>query len=641
MINFINKSKDMDNKKNLNLLSFKALTSKNEMAIDFDTATKNICIFGGTGTGKTTTVCYPALYKLVKNNCSGLILDIKGGYSSFARILSSKFKNRFEILGVYKHCEKINLIGGVSPYKLREFLTEIISNSLSSDNGSYWGSNGIEDFVLIYEILVETNSEISPTLADLYYLFNSTFDLDEIVKNAPSSLWEKIRFRKNTDRFSIFNKNDTDTAGEQRTWQFSSILKYLKPFYEDPYVREYFCNSGAVELQRKIYEENKIMVLDLPSSKYGNTSVFVSQILRAMFKDTVRNQTESWLQLNEYGKNKFTFLLIDEYQQFINKNSSPSMDDNNWFDTSRGYGNINIICTQSIDSLINKTDNYYTEQLIGNCRNIIHLPTNAKHSLENIETLSNREIAEKLKNQTQPSAYLYVGQNQKRVTISEEIILASSKDNSMNYFISDEYKKEVFKVLNFIDEYISGNRYRFPYSFEINRSESENIWEKCGFPEFLIDRKIHIVTSRSKSSGFLDFNYIINQESVFLENVVVYSVINKNELPLTFLSNLKLDKKDVLLFIRGGGDLKSSFLNLPDFQKELKKIKKKGVIIGVGYGHIDDNFQNLDCMEIKGITPTDLAYKLIKHFDKEKKTVETVLNEDDKKIKDDLDKLFS
>lgn len=168
--------------------------------------------------------------------------------------------------------------------------------------------------------------------------------------------------------------------------------------------------------------------------------------------------------------------MIDEYQQFINKNSSISMDDNNWFDTSRGYGNINIISTQSIDSLISKTNDSYTYQLIGNCRNIIHLGTNAKNSLEHIKLISEskEEIDKKLLIQEEGIGYIYIGQNKKRATEMGLIITCKSNIlKTMNHFIKDETKEE---LRNFINEELEleNNLYKFNYKEESQFNSAEN-----------------------------------------------------------------------------------------------------------------------------------------------------------------------
>jgi len=77
--------------KDRKLLSFRRkqkwydLLLHKEVSLDYITATTNIAILGGTGTGKTTSICYPLLNNLINNKSSGLILEVKGDYSNIAR----------------------------------------------------------------------------------------------------------------------------------------------------------------------------------------------------------------------------------------------------------------------------------------------------------------------------------------------------------------------------------------------------------------------------------------------------------------------------------------------------------------------------------------------------------------------------
>lgn len=253
--------------KNEILLTFKKYHEKDEIQINFDTATRNILILGGTGSGKTSAICYPALFNLARNNCPGLILDIKGGYTNFAQLLNTRIENKTIILGVQEHCTPINLITGITPYKLKEFLQEAISEEHSN---KYWGSNGIEDMVLLFELLKSLDDKKNPTLADLYYLFNHQYYLTILKDKTPLEIQEKILNRIQQDGFSIFQSivsvGRSNEMREQQTWQLSSILKFLKPFYENEYLYHYFCNAEALDFRKIIYEEEKIIVLNLPNS---------------------------------------------------------------------------------------------------------------------------------------------------------------------------------------------------------------------------------------------------------------------------------------------------------------------------------------------------------------------------------------
>ena len=297
------------------LLSFKKINSREEIEIDFKTATTNIAIFGGTGTGKTTGVCYPAIYNLIENNCSGLVLDVKGDYTKLAREINRQQEGRIFLLGVKHDCARFNLIAGIEPEKLKSFLEYGVS-SIRGDLNKYWGSNAIEDTVLAYEVLAEHS--INPTLSDLYHMTTKPEDLHVLVKDCSEELKDKIERRVASDGFSIFNKsNDTDSLSkrEQRTWQFSALNTVLRPFYEDPLLNHHFCNNDfSLSIADIIYKERKSIVLEVPFSKYAVSSLFILKLFKAGFIDTIKQQDISDLKRKGYGSDTFTFMLIDEYQ---------------------------------------------------------------------------------------------------------------------------------------------------------------------------------------------------------------------------------------------------------------------------------------------------------------------------------------
>lgn len=404
------------------LLSFKKkkkwflFFGQKEVTLNYITATTNIAIFGGTGTGKTTSICYPLLHNLIFNGCCGLILDVKGDYSDLSRNINYK-KKRIRILGIKEDCEKFNLISNINSSKLKAFFQDALYDYNCGTDSGYWGMNGLEDTILLYELLKELIPYNNPTLADLYYFLVNHDALKKIylqINGLNSNGKQKIIERVYSDNFSIFNFDcKSDSVNEQRTWQLSKILKVLKPFYDDPLLRHHFCNNEYdVDYEDIIYNLKNSITVEIPNSKYNETATFCLKIIKSSFIDTIRNRSKYLLDFEGYGLKNFTFMLIDEYQQFINHASTPVNNDNNWFDISRGYGHINIISTQSIDSLIAKSNESHVYQLIGNTRNIVHLSTNAQHSLNHINLISSNKIKNKLLFQEEDCAYFYVGKDQ-------------------------------------------------------------------------------------------------------------------------------------------------------------------------------------------------------------------------------------
>lgn len=608
------------------LLSFKNVgIGKGEASLDFKTATTNIAVFGGTGVGKTTSVCYPIISKMICERFSGLVLDIKGDYTNLIRLYKNneKYKDNFITLGVKSHCDEVNIINGISPEKLKMFISDIISGFNDLSNNSYWGMNGIEDTILIYKILIY--KQIQPNLADLYYYLVKNDKLEGLCEKVNHKIKGLINDRVSTDNFSVFNFEITETtASEQRTWQLSKILNFLKPFYENHHLRKYFYGEDNIDYYDCIYNKNKIFSIDLPIYEYDKTAIFIFKIIKSIYIDTIRSVGSDNLKNLGYGENKFTFLLIDEYQQFINKCSTASMDDNNWFDTSRGYGHINIISTQSVDSLISKSDYNYTQQLLGNTRNIIHMSTNSKHSLEHIQMLSNENVKNKLLFQKEDCAYFYVGKfSETRLGFNDFIITGKSKHLHMNQFIKKKIPFYISKKIE-VDE-IEEYRETYIQIFDIEdyKNSNDNIWERNNKNKIKkINKNLKIITSFSQSEGFKDFNFICNKLGLYFNSVDVYSIIYKNNLSLEFYDHQ--DAKDIftdnslILYIRGGGNMNDCFLNQKEHIKKIKNLSSntESLVIGIGYGHIGDEFDLVEDQTIKihSITPTELAYDLNRFY---------------------------
>lgn len=621
------------------LLSFKKAHLNDEVEIDFKTATTNIAVFGGTGTGKTTGVCYPAVYNLIKNHCSGLILDVKGDYTKLAIQINEEMNTeKIYRLGVKEDCAKFNLISGIEPEKLKAFL----NYGLSSVRGTlekYWGSNGIEDTVLIYEVVKDCG--INPTLADLYYLITNPDDLEKMKSECSEEIIAKINRRVSSDGFSIFNnKKDTDAATrrEQRTWQFSALNNVLKPFYEDPYLNYHFCNNDFnVSYSGIIYKERKSIVLEVPFSKYAVSSLFILKVVKASFIDSIKQQDISELKAKGYSEDKFTFMLVDEYQQFLTNDTDPAVDDNNWFDISRGYGHINIISSQSVDSLDAKAGQAYTNQLIGNCMNIVHLATHAVRSLENIATLAGSperaiQAQDTLSGQSEDIAFAYINKSQQSRTGARVLVHTGQSQHSfMNKFIytpdttaivNSKYELPVSqkRALTLFLEQLADVKEEETDVFELlkKNDEKQNIWIENLSPTYIIQKRLCIITTQSYSDGFNDFNTILNKLRVGFSEVVVHSIIHNNRIDLDMLKEiLTEDTESLFVIVRGGGDLKDFILNQSSVQMLISEcmcnIKKSGSGLLIAVGHSSDSFEEF--FEIvpdahEALTPTDLAYQI-------------------------------
>ena len=76
-----------------------ALAKDQNVFLDTNDAAKNILVFGGIGSGKTSTIMQPLMLQLMAQGCGGLIFDIKGDVKSTALNFSKNTNLHIRILG--------------------------------------------------------------------------------------------------------------------------------------------------------------------------------------------------------------------------------------------------------------------------------------------------------------------------------------------------------------------------------------------------------------------------------------------------------------------------------------------------------------------------------------------------------------
>lgn len=371
---------------------------KGELEISFGNGALNIMAFGGTGEGKTRTVLLPAFRQLVTAGCPGLVLDIKNSLEQEGRRLKAEGYNVM-LLGASTDSVKCNIIADFDTSKLRDFLSNLLASYHTNDK--YWGSTGLTDALMIARFIKETTG-YDASLADLYYYLANPRDFVAMVQynrgtnNEPRfhamcreldrhmEMYQFCFLKAGGYKGSSLDRSSSDSDGRnQYEWQTGALKSVLKPFYENPIIRENFCSNQALDFQKLIYDENAVLVLNLPYAIFGEISFTVAKLLRARFYDAVKGMGEAKLQSMGYGRDKFTFMLVDEYQQFIDADQ-----DKNWLDSSRGYGNINLLSMQSVTSgFAENTNAYAVQTIIQNCRNVICYSTSDSNTIAMMQTL--------------------------------------------------------------------------------------------------------------------------------------------------------------------------------------------------------------------------------------------------------------
>lgn len=362
---------------------------RNVYAVSFDDATRNILVLGGTGRGKTESIMLPAASQLIEQGANGLILDVKGDFTE----LSTQWPKRTRVLGP-NSTHKVNLINGINSSVLRAILDSARMQFMSSE--LYWGSTGVEDTILIF--LAYREFDLNPTLASLHDgLINPDRFCVQLERELRSrqtisdELARQIETRC-SDEFGIlriggFHGNETESsrAGEQYAWQTNALIKILSPFSMNHAIREAFCNQVNDPDNNHYLDLRKTLILDLPIGSYPDVAYLVGRILRLRFMEAV---VQDYV---DHKKHKHTFLLIDEYQQYINTDKAGSSnmlrDDNLWLDRSRSYRHINVLATQSLTSMLSQGSEMAVMAIVQNCQTTIVLPSTDNLTISRVAEL--------------------------------------------------------------------------------------------------------------------------------------------------------------------------------------------------------------------------------------------------------------
>lgn len=381
------------------LLNFRNKNNKDEVNVTFSEASTSIAVLGGTGSGKSTAVLMPALYRLIQKGCAGLVMDAKCELTRFCQELVES--DKLMLIGGSNECVPVNIIGGIPEEVFRALITNIALNQDGRGN-RYWGQGAIRDSMLAYHYFNEAKNR-TITLAELYDIIKDPNEFCEEVskwlRNAPSLSKTLLRAIKEVESspfsmtalcgiyFSDKEKAEARdvTVSEQYAWHTSQIISALSPFANNRLLREKLSASDSPLFSEHL-DKGGIIAVDAPSSIYGEAAYTVCRLVRDRFYNTLQNRSVKYLKHNKFGKERFTFMLIDEYQNIMRLSSSAAsdgiVDDNSWFAQSRSMGHINLIATQGLSSLYSSDPSrHLVNSLLQNVRTKVFLSTSDMETL--------------------------------------------------------------------------------------------------------------------------------------------------------------------------------------------------------------------------------------------------------------------
>ena len=566
---------------------------KYEYSISDDDLTTSLIAFGATGSGKTSSVLLPALRRLVDLGHSGLVLDVKGDYVNYALNFASE---RATIIGASDKCVPINIIAGMKPEVFRSFLAQIALKA--GDN--FWGIGGIRDSMMLY-YYYRDNFKRYISLSDLYGCLvecrKTASNLDDFVSNSTILSNDFINIYESAlaDPFGLLamgaskfaNPDASHRKEEQYAWHTATLLNSLRPFAENKLIRAKLCEGlSKINLATEIYDKKKVIFLDMPNHQYGEAGYTVSKILRERFFNLVFSMTpESRLRLTKDVRHK-TFMLVDEYQNFINESSTfTTIDDNTWIDKSRSFGHINIFATQGISSLYAKASKEAVDSILQNIRTKIYLPTDDKPTLDHIEQYT-EATEEFLYPKTYGSCFIYKG----------NVPSFAGWFTLLDYFTARGP--------------ITSN-YNTKPETSLNKRHVRYNAQWC-----LICPKSSIVVQDFETAFIKEMaeNPIAKHFIKKLRVIRLQGPENIENYAKALVEAFSPTKKQInLIIMRGGGDKESlDFYNDPQLVKTIRSLKNCGHIhkFLFSVGHAKNKFTLDDESMVRSTTPTDLGTAL-------------------------------
>lgn len=428
---------------------------------------QNVLVTGTIGSGKTSSLLYPALEQIIsykstseKSKISMLILDVKGNF--YSQVL--KYAKNFGRLGdvilielngkyTYNPLDKPML----KPQILANRLSTILSLFSNNNSDSYWIDKSEQILTECIKLCRLYNNGYV-TFEELHKLIMNKSHYDSKIAYLKKLFLEKKLSHSQVLTFSsaidFFENEYFSLDGRVLSILKSEISRITNVFVSDAEVKNTFSppnNSCSFSSFDKVLEDGKIVVLKMNISEYSSLSKIIAAYLKLDF------QTEVLMQLSKKNPDdiRISCFLSDEYHEYVTKS------DSNFFAQSREAKCINILATQSYTSLLNTLKSESdTKVIIQNLVNKFWFRTDDTFTIEDAQkqigkaekTYSSNTISENAKETSfNPFTKTFLSRD---TNISESINTYSQLEliYDTNFFTQE---LETFSCLSFIS---TGNR---------------------------------------------------------------------------------------------------------------------------------------------------------------------------------------
>jgi len=323
--------------------------------IPFPSCCTNFIALGSTGEGKTAFFIKPMLSQLcIASNCSmgGLIFDIKGNFifEDVLPIMEHQGQmDRFKIIGTKPGQLKINLIAGLNPEQVTDYLCSVYLLAGNKKDIDFWLTSALLLTKNALRILIYTRDY---TLRGLYqFAFKPErrkMLMDEAKRNHAELLEPDIDFQNAVDyyekEFSALPENMQGSIN-------GSLTPILEPF-QGAELQTVFSDinpENNYDLSR-ILNDGDIIAVDLNLATYASPGRAIYTLIKLRYYNLIQTRFNPDSGLN---KERYCFFMCDEFQDLIAAGSAAGLNDATFFSKSRSQRNISIVTSQSYSALAN------------------------------------------------------------------------------------------------------------------------------------------------------------------------------------------------------------------------------------------------------------------------------------------------
>lgn len=324
-----------------------------EIVLDQEDTHKNIIVFGGTGSGKTTRTINPFLKQILKKKAGALVLDIKGDYGdtvmAIAQQVDPEKASRIKKVGL--NGATLNLLDDTTPELAASFLKSLyLSTGSGSGDSAYFVDSAVEFTRQALHLILLTGEDYS--LAGLHSVVNNKKKREALLdgieqKAVDESETLEIRTLRLIDGVSTYFRTtwEENVHDDGKGSILSTISQVLTPFAH-PDLADAFSTPATPgnEVSLSAVFDEDVIIVDFPIPKFGREGArFAYMLLKLRFYNLMRERRSR----KEWGQKHPVAFVCDEFQAIADKIS-----DIDFWDKSRSTGCIGLVSMQGVASFI-------------------------------------------------------------------------------------------------------------------------------------------------------------------------------------------------------------------------------------------------------------------------------------------------